>query len=50
MVNNKESIGISVKVDNETYKKLQEYKNKNYIPIGKIIKLAVENFINKKGD
>jgi hypothetical protein len=50
VVKNTENNAKSVKIDNETYKKLQEYKDKNYIPIGKIIKLAVENFINKKGN
>lgn len=48
MVNNKENQSKSVKIDNETYEKLVNYKNKNYIPIGKIIKLSVEKFINSK--
>lgn len=40
----------SVKIDNETYEKILTYKNKNYIPISKIIKLSIDNYIQKKGE
>ena len=38
----------SVKIDNETYEKILAYKKKHYIPISKIIKLSVEEYIQKK--
>ena len=48
MVKSKKQHGVSVKIDNETYKKILDFKNKNYIPISKIIKLSIEEYIQKK--
>ena len=48
MVKDKKQHGKSVKIDNETYEKILAYKNKHYIPISKIIKLSIEEYIHKK--
>lgn len=49
MVNDKKQQGVSVKIDNETYKKILDHKNKNYVPISKIIKLSVDEYMKNRG-
>lgn len=41
--------GRSIKVDDETYKKLDQYKIDTGIPIKRIIKNAVELYLKKNG-
>ena len=48
MEKSKKQQGKSVKIDNETYEKILAYKNKHYVPIAKIIKLSIEEYIQKK--
>ena len=48
MVKKKKQQGISVKIDNETYQKILAHKKKNYIPISKIIKLSIDEYLQKK--
>lgn len=48
MEKNKEQHSKSVKIDYDTYEKILAYKNKYYIPISKIIKISIEEYINKK--
>lgn len=49
MVKSKMQHGKSVKIDDETYEKILDYKNKHYVPISKIIKLSIESYIRKEG-
>lgn len=50
MEKSKKQHGKSVKIDNDTYEKILNHKNKCYIPIAKIIKLAIDEYIKKKGE
>lgn len=41
--------GQSIKVDYETYNKLQELKAKTHIPMAAIMRISVENFEKERG-